>query len=314
MCLADAGFADELSSLPVFVDEVEIHSLDLAELEILMAAEGGVVGELPSGLDRAISDCIIVVESDPDWIPAIIFSTGLVPGEIVDLGSLDGSVLLLNSLGIMALAALMAYLVANQVSRPLRSLTDAINRLGQGDLSHRVQPRGGGEIADLAFAFNRMGDDLDRSEQTRSQIVSDVAHELRNSIGVLQDNLEAAQDDLFPIDRELIDLHLSRLVNDLQQLSLIEAGRLLIEPIPNDARDVVGGVLVASLAAETEADVTLTLVPADQAVIVVADPTRLQQVVTDLVNNAITYIPPGCVHGDRQRGDRRARPRCYRGR
>src|SRR5260370_27326487 len=129
-------------------------------------------------------------------------------------------------------ALLLALVFAHTILKPIRALKAAASRMEQGDLNQRASIKTRGELIALAHAFNTMADSLSRSEQLRRNLVSDVAHELRNPLMNIRGYLELLQDQVLEPTREtLASLYeettlLSRLVADLQDLSLAEAGRL----------------------------------------------------------------------------------------
>ena len=179
----------------------------------------------------------------------------------------------------------VAVLIARWVTVPIERLTEATRRMERGDLSVRVKPGGGPELAALATGFNAMAAALDRNEALRRRMVTDVAHELRAPLTNIRCELESMQDGLTSPTPERIaslheeTMHLARLVDDLQELSLAEAGALEIVAQP---------IAVAALArrATTAMDVA-TDGPED--LIVMADPTRAVQILTNLLTNAVTY-------------------------
>src|SRR5690606_7491179 len=107
-------------------------------------------------------------------------------------------------------------------------------------LTHRVTPHGTEEMIELAEAFNHMAADLETAESLRQHLLADVAHELRTPLTVLQGNLRAILDDVYPLEKEEIarlydqTRHLHRLVNDLHELAQAEAGRLPLTLAPVD--------------------------------------------------------------------------------
>jgi len=129
-------------------------------------------------------------------------------------------------------ALLLALLFSRTLLKPLHTLKAAAGRMEQGDLSQRVSIKGKGEVSALAHAFNTMADSLSRSEQARRNLVSDVAHELRNPLMNIRGYLELLADQVLePTPETLASLYeetslLSRLIADLQDLSLAEAGQL----------------------------------------------------------------------------------------
>lgn len=211
--------------------------------------------------------------------------------------------ILLSALVAVALAALGAWLLARYLVRPLRNLTAASRALAEGDLARRVDEEGPAEVAGLAVAFNEMAGSLAESEELRQRMVSDVAHELRNPIAALRAQIEGIADGVLPADeRRVASLvedvgMLSRLVDDLQELSVAEAGRLRYEPALFDLREVV--------AAEVERashlampGVTVISALETEPVLVSADEFRLAQVVRNLLSNAVRHTTAGSVTGE----------------
>src|SRR5207237_9289622 len=131
-----------------------------------------------------------------------------------------------------AMALLLAWLLSRRILAPIEALTAAAEKMERGDLSQRVNVRSKDEIGELAHAFNAMADGLTRLEQLRRNMVSDVAHELRTPLTNIRGYLEAMQDGAARPDGAMIDsLHeeamlLSRLVDDLHDRELAEAGQL----------------------------------------------------------------------------------------
>ncbi len=155
----------------------------------------------------------------------------------------------------------------------------------RGDLSVRVERGGGPELAALATGFNAMAAALDQNEALRRRMVTDVAHELRAPLTNIRCELESMQDGLTSPTPERIaslheeTMHLARLVDDLQELSLAEAGALEIVPQP---------IAVAALARRATAAMNVAI-DGPEDLIVMADPTRAVQILTNLLTDAIAY-------------------------
>jgi signal transduction histidine kinase len=168
-----------------------------------------------------------------------------------------------------------------------------------GDLSQRVAVQTDDEIGELAHAFNSMANGLTRLEQLRRNMVTDVAHELRTPLSNIRGYLEALQDGVTQPDPEVIgSLHdeamlLTRLVNDLQELALAEAGQLRLVLQPTSAEQIIAQVVnvmqptAASKGLTLQTDLQPDLPP------VMADPGRVAQVLQNLVNNAMSYTTAG---------------------
>ena len=197
-----------------------------------------------------------------------------------------------STLGTAAVALLLAFALSGRILHPVSELTAAAHRMRQGDLEVRVVPRGDDEIARLGRAFNEMAERLSDIERTKRQMVGDVAHELRSPVTNLRCGLEAIQDGLVALDRDRIDaLHsetllLQRLIADLQDLALAEAGSLALERQPVDVAEIVRRALGAD---QGGAAVTVAIDP--RAAEVTADAGRLEQILRNLVSNARRHTP-----------------------
>ena len=188
-------------------------------------------------------------------------------------------------------------LVGVRLVRPLRALTAAAGRMRNGDGTARVTVTGRDEIARLADAFNDMAEHRRQVEELRRAMVGDIAHEMRNPVTNIRGWLEAAEDGVVPLDRDLMSslleeaLLLQHVIDDLQDLSAADAGELRLHPLPVDLADLLPAIADAFTASADRAGVTLT-VHAPPAV-VTADPIRLRQAVGNLITNAVRHTPAG---------------------
>ena len=220
------------------------------------------------------------------------------PVDLAFITALNRSVLL-GAL-VAGLAAILVTLVlASGILRPVERLTAAVRRLKTGDLSVRVSVGSQDEIGELANAFNAMAGSLAEQEELRRNMIGDIAHELRTPLTNLRGYLEAARDGLVAPDAGLVDnlyeetMLLQRLVADLQELALAEAGQLDLEP----QRVGLAGIAEQALGilrpqADAKGIQLYAEMPSDLPPVDV-DPARIGQVLRNLLGNALLHTPSG---------------------
>jgi signal transduction histidine kinase len=218
--------------------------------------------------------------------------------EAVFLGSVNRW-LLAGVIAAAVVAIILATALSRRILRPVEALTDAARRMEKGDLSQRVAVQTNDEIGELAHAFNSMSDGLARLEQLRRNMVTDVAHELRTPLSNIRGYLEALQDGVTEPSPEVIgSLHdeamlLTRLVNDLQELALAEAGQLKLVLQPTVVEQIVSQVVSVMQPTAAAKDLTLQANVQQNLPPVMADPGRVAQVLQNLINNAMSYTAAG---------------------
>lgn len=202
--------------------------------------------------------------------------------------------------GLAALISVfVAIYVARRSTRPIGKLTDAARAMGAGDREIRVGDleSASKELSELAGAFDGMADALVAQENLRRDLVSDVAHELRTPVAILQANCEALLDGIVPRTPEQIaSLHeevvrLAALVDDLQSLARADAAALQLTPMRCDLATLVELALDSMQARFATAGLTVTrrIEPA----VIEGDAVRLHQVVTNVLVNAEKFTPSG---------------------
>ncbi|MFH1169180.1 MAG: ATP-binding protein [Chloroflexota bacterium] len=239
------------------------------------------------------------------------------PGNIGDLyvvsaasseDSLDSLPILLRTIGLyflwggliaVAIAVIVTFFLSRRILSPVRALTVASQRLGHGDFTQRVQVKDSSELGELASTFNSMASDLEHAEQLRKNMVADVAHELRTPLSNIKGYVEAVRDDMIKPDADTfraLDEEatlLSRLVDDLQELSLAEAGKLKLVCQPADIADLIRQSVSVVQPKATAKGIGLSVELPDSLPSVNIDAHRISQVLRNLMENAVTHTPGG---------------------
>jgi signal transduction histidine kinase len=199
------------------------------------------------------------------------------------------------------LGLVLGLLIARGLAAPLGQLAAGARRIAHGRLSERVPVSGPLEVQTAARSFNEMAAALEAGEAQRRHMVADIAHELRTPLTVIQGNLRAMLDDVYPLSKSEVatiyetSLGLRRLVDDLRELSLAEAGRLELDLQPLVVATLLNRetALFADLAAEHGVSLRTEL-PAGLPH-AMADPGRVVQILHNLVSNALRHTPSGGV-------------------
>ncbi len=222
--------------------------------------------------------------------------------------------------GVLTVAIGATVLAVRQLLRPLRELMNAVRRISEGDRATRASEQAPGEIGALANAFNQMADrvqqsyeaierqveertrELVRANRAKDDFLANMSHEIRTPmtaiLGFAEQLLEpelseAARRDAVETMRRNGD-HLLQIINDILDLSKIEAGKLCIERIPCRPRDLLDDVARLTLTRARQKGLAFS-VHCDPAVptVICTDPTRLRQILLNLVGNAVKFTERG---------------------
>ncbi len=194
----------------------------------------------------------------------------------------------------VALALGVTQLLAAGMVAPLRRMTEVSRAMARGDYSGRVRTTATDEVGQLAAAFNRMAEDLATVDRERRDLIATVSHELRTPLTAMTALLENLADGVVPADSDHLAAaldeaqRLGRLVEDLLQLSRLEAGVVHLDRQEVALRALVEESVVQVLAAGRPLTVTIDL---GEDVVVVADPARLRQLLVNVLDNAARHAP-----------------------
>jgi signal transduction histidine kinase len=210
-----------------------------------------------------------------------------------------GRYFILGAVLAVVMAVFLTLVLSRRILSPVKALTAAAHRLGGGDLSQRVDIKDKGEIGELATTFNSMAGNLERDQQLRREVIADIAHELRSPLTNIRGYVEAVRDRIMQPDEKTVDtiydetMLLSRLVDDLQELSMAEAGELKLYREDEDVPGLVGQAVSAVKAKAAEKGVSLSTSVPDRLPAVNIDFLRIKQVLLNLLDNAIAHTSTG---------------------
>ena len=262
-----------------------------------MHAGMGTTDDSPLGPSRTVA---VVIDGNTVGTARLRFPASGLPAPEREVRDALGRTVLAGAGLAVLLAVSVAVFVSRRVTRPVVALTGAVRRLEAGDRNARAGPeagRGPGELGELAVAFDQMADALRREDELRRNLVADVAHELRTPLTILRASCEEMADGLAePTPERLGSLHeevlrLGRVVEDLEALNRAEAASLGLERRPVDLAVVAAGAVDALRSQFDAADLRLNTDLS--SVTVEGDATRLHQVVTNLLTNALKFTPAG---------------------
>jgi signal transduction histidine kinase len=205
----------------------------------------------------------------------------------------------LSAIGVIAVGLLLAFLLSRTLTRPIRELTAATRAVSEGQLKQEVPVRSRDELGELASSFNRMNAELARSTGLRRQMTADIAHELRTPISVILGHAEAVHDGLMAPSLETFEIirdeaeRLDSLIEDLRTLSRADAGELPIEFQPVSPAKLLEKVQVIHKPRAAQKNIAISLQVGSDPPEISADPGRMVQVLSNLVDNALLYTPEG---------------------
>jgi signal transduction histidine kinase/arylsulfatase A-like enzyme len=282
---------------------------DLAGQRVVLADSSGQV--VADSQDRLVGQRV-----QPDWAgnPVIItyeekpvgsvYLDPLRPSNRVDnrgqtFLSVTNSYLLWAAAAGLLAALIVSLLLSRWLVAPLEALTRAARRMERGDLRQTIDVRIGGEVGALARAFSSTAASLARVERLRRQMVTDVAHELRTPLTNIRGYLEAIQDGVAEPNEETLGIlqyelnQITRLVDDLQELALVEAGQLKLSREALDVRELVSLELRAVRPQAEAQGVELVARLSPDLPSISADAGRLGQAIRNVVRNALAHTPRG---------------------
>ncbi len=306
-----SGVQSLLGSLPTFVND----RLILADSSgtIIGDTDGQWLGQTVQSVK--LSKPISIVVSGQEVGKLYLLSSGMVivqfvpPGGALSgqppsspeqrfLNHVNTSLLIAGLVG-AAVAILLGLFLTRQFTKPIRALKKGAARIANGDLAYRVKVKSGDEFGELASSFNSMAASLDSSEQSRRRLFADIAHELRTPLSVIGGTVDAMLDGVYkPSTDNLNSIKeetevLTRLVAELRDLSLAESGHLKLEIEPTSLAELVQRRVSQAEVIAREKNINLRTDIAEGLPGIEADGRRIEQVVANLLDNALNHTPSG---------------------
>jgi signal transduction histidine kinase len=217
----------------------------------------------------------------------------------VDFRASFNEALMYAALAAMIAALALSFLFSKSVVAPVLAMSQATQRIADGHYDERVNVMGNDELAGLALHFNQMAEKLNEVESMRRRLIGDVSHELRTPLTAIKGSMEGLIDGVLSANEETFQqIHaeadrLNRLVDDLQELSRVEARAYELDLRPLDISSLIKTV-TKRLAPRFESKrITLDFELPSDVLNVLADEDRTIQVLTNLTGNALQYTPEG---------------------
>lgn len=233
---------------------------------------------------------------DGEKIGSLVFDAATVPSRLRMVGGILLPVGLI-SVFLALLAAVVIALLSRRIVAPLAEVIAASRAVTAGKLNARVQVQGTQDLLMLTDSFNQMADSLERNDRERRGLLADIAHELRTPISAIRGRLEGMLDGVYPADETHISLALKanylleRLVEDLRLLTLAESHQLNLEKKEADLKALTVHSLEMLSAEAQDKNIQLRLLPAPGDFIAILDPQRTEQVIGNLIGNALRFTP-----------------------
>lgn len=207
--------------------------------------------------------------------------------------------LLWAALAALVAAIIVSWFMSRRVVHPIRDLIAMSRYIAAGHYESRLHKRTNDEIGDLTQSFNLMAEALAQTEATRRQLLGDVTHELKTPLASIKAYVEGLQDHILPANTDTFQLlhreasRLQRLVEDLQELSHVEAQQIKLELRRCEPQAIMGATVERMRLQFEENAIALQVDLSAITPSVYADCDRLAQILTNLLGNALQYTPSG---------------------
>lgn len=261
------------------------------------------------GQEVRVVETTAQAKASRDACDAQAVAASIAPPANLYLGTRDGAARLVRSTwgttapliaALLAAAALAAWVLGRRITTPIVRLAGSARALEAGDYTQPIPTHRTREVGDLSSALDSLAESLKRNEELRKQMVSDIAHELRNPLNTMAGTLEAIRDGVIKPSPAVLEslseesMHLNGLVSDLQDLAVADAGGLHVTPVPADLADLVGAAVTAHRPSAELKGLELNF-EATGSNLAMVDPVRFRQVLDNLLTNARRHTNAGSI-------------------
>ena len=194
---------------------------------------------------------------------------------------------------------IVAALLFRRFVNPLADVIYAARSVATGKLDTRISTTGPQDLRTLSESFNEMAASLERNDRERRDMLADIAHELRTPLSIIRGRLEGIVDGIYPENGPQVSMALEqtyamqRLVDDLRLLTLVETRQLPFDMREVNAGEVINSVIDMFSAEALEKNISLSFPEKNGNLTAFIDPQRFEQVIGNLLGNALRYVPDG---------------------
>lgn len=270
-----------------------------AVTRVLNGQEVQLVGPFSKTIRESTLIVGVPIESNGQVIGALFLHT---PLQELQMGQVTQIILIL-AVPILILSILILYFTLTRFSRPLLRMNRAVQSIGQGDFTQRIEVHGQDEVGQLAEAFNNMAAQLERLEHMRKDLIANVSHEIRTPLTSVRGFIQGILDGVIPPLQQTKYLQtanaelqrLGNLLNSMLDLSSIETGRITIDSIPVRWVTIVNSVVDRVAIRAKEKGLELRVVTEDRSAVIYGDAERLTQVLFNILDNALRHTKQGQI-------------------
>lgn len=200
---------------------------------------------------------------------------------------------------VFIIGAMLIYYSTKRIIMPLRDMNDAAKIIADGNFQNRIEVQSGDEVGQLAQSFNNMAESLEKTENNRQKFIANISHDLRSPLTSIQGFISAIADGTIPPERQTHYLNivleetarLTKLANDMTDLSKVEAGAINLELCEFDINDMIRDSLNVFETRLSAKKIRTQAVFEEEVTVVLADPNMIQRVIQNLLDNAVKFTP-----------------------